>query len=410
MMSLFLIKGKGLIKKFFYEEEDFMNGKYRSKKAFICLLSVFFFFVFVLTIPVHPAGQQKKAETFKEIPIPIVHAKGNHYEVGFQLGTQLKNNLVQSVERLKKREDWQKFKAEAELFLQYSKKYVPEYVEEIKGAADAAGLALEDLFPTICEEIGSSGYEYTAGCSDLIASNDVTEDGSVLVAHNNDTSVTSQENVTITHYEVEGEPEIIAVGYGGLTISVGYNSSGISLTGNQVNSNDMRVGVPRMLLVRKILAAKTIGEAINAAILKHRASNYNQVITDANGEIYSIEGSTTDYEPIYSTDGYLVHTNHYVSDWMRRFELDPNRITGSLVRYNRGVRLLKNNKGKINVERLKEFLSDHVNYPSSICSHGKRTKTTFSIIINLNTLRVWIARGNPCEVKYNEYEPFSKKK
>lgn len=386
-----------------------MSKKTKLKAFRLLIFIVFFSFALASLYNAEAPKKQKRAEILKEIPIPIVHVKGSHYEVGYQLGTKLKNNLVRRVERLKKKEDWKKIKAEAELFLQYSKKYVPEYVTEIKGAADGAELELEELFPTICEEIGSWGYEYTSGCSDLIASNDVTEDGSVLVAHNNDTSVSSQDYVTIIHYEVEGEPEIIAVGYGGLGISVGYNSAGISLTGNQVNSNDMRVGVPRMLLVRKILAAKRIGEAIDAAILKQRASNYNQVITDDNGEIYSIEGSATDYEPIYSTDGYLVHTNHYVSPWMRRFEFDPNRISGSLIRYNRGVRLLKNHLGKINVEKLKEFLCDHVNYPFSICRHDKRIKTTFSIIINLNTLTMWLAKGNPCEVKYNEYKPFSKK-
>jgi len=381
----------------------------KSKSLHFLIFFVFSFLALTFFCSAEAPKKQERAKILKEIPIPIVHLKGSHYEVGYQLGTQLKNNLVQRVERLKKKENWKKIKAEAGLFLQYSKKYVPEYVTEIKGAADGAGLELEELFPTICEEIGSWGYEYTVGCSDLIASNDVTEDGSVLVAHNNDTSVSSQDFVTIIHYEVEGEPEIIAVGYGGLGISVGYNSAGISLTGNQVNSNDMRVGVPRMLLVRKILAAKRIGEAIDAAILKHRASNYNQVIADDNGEIYSIEGSATDYEAIYSTDGYLVHTNHYVSPWMRRFEFDPNRITGSLIRYNRGMRLLKNHLGKINIEELKEFLSDHVNYPLSICRHGKRIKSTFSIIINLNTLTMWLAKGNPCEVKYNEYKPFAKK-
>lgn len=386
-----------------------MKKRSKLKSFYFLIVAVFFFLVFASFGNAKVSQKPKQSKVLKEIPIPIVHVKGNHYEVGYQLGTQLKGNLVQRVERMKKDEDWKKVKAEAELFLQYSRKYVPEYVTEVKGAADGAGLELEELFATICEEIGSWGYDYTVGCSDLIASNDVTEDGSVLVAHNNDTSISSQDYVTIVHYEVEGEPEIIAVGYGGLGISVGYNSAGISLTGNQVNSNDMRVGVPRMLLVRKILAAKRIGEAIDAAILKHRASNYNQVITDDNGEIYSIEGSATEYEPIYATDGYLVHTNHYVSDWMRRFEFNPNRITGSLVRYNRGTRLLKNNLGKINVEKLKEFLSDHVNYPVSICRHGERGKTTFSIIINLNTLTMWLARGNPCEVKYNVYKPFASK-
>ncbi len=51
-------------------------------------------------------------------------------------------------------------------------------------------------------------------------------------------------------------------------------------------------------------------EAIDTAIMEQRASNYNQVIADANGEIYSIEGSAADYEAIYAVDGYLVHTNH----------------------------------------------------------------------------------------------------
>ena len=386
-----------------------MFDKSKFPRTFLLIYFVVLFFNAVLLGHTETYPKPKSAGPLKEISIPVIHVKGNHYEVGRQLGIQLKNNFIQEVAEMKKNKDWERIKAEAGLFLQYSRKYVPEYVMEVKGAADAAGLELEDLFPSVCEEIGSYGYEYTKGCSDLIASNDVTEDGSVLAAHNNDTSVSTQEHVTIIHYQVDGEPEIVAVGYGGLGISVGYNSAGISLTGNQVDSNDMRVGVPRFLLVRKILAAQRIGQAIDAAILKQRASDYNQVIADSNGEIYSIEGSATDYAPLYSTDGYLVHTNHFVAPWMRKFELDPNAITCSIVRYNRGIRLLKNNQHKLNAEKMKEFLSDHVNYPDSICRHGEKVKTTFSIIINLKTLTMLLARGNPCEVKYNEYKLFSKR-
>jgi isopenicillin-N N-acyltransferase-like protein len=355
--------------------------------------------------------QPQPAPVLKDIQVPIIHVKGSHYEAGYQIGTQFKNDILREVAEMKKSPDWKKVRAEAELFLACSQKYLPEYVTEVKGTADAVGLEIEDIFPGLCEEIGDENYRYTRGCSDLIASNDVTADGSVLAAHNNDTSPATQDSVAIVHYQVDGEPEIVAVGYGGLGISVGYNSAGISLTGNQVYSNDMRVGVPRLLLVRKILAAKTLGEAIDAALLKERASNYNQVITDASGEIYSIEGSATDYAPLYSTDGYLVHTNHYVAPWMRKFEFDFNRngIASSIVRYNRSTRLLKKNLGRITVDKMKEFLSDHVNYPGSICRHEKGIKTTFSVIINLTTGTMHLARGNPCEVKYREYNFFAKK-
>jgi len=355
-----------------------------------------------------PAQTPPPAAELKDIEVPVIHVKGTHYEVGYQIGTQAKSLILGEVAEMKKSPDWKKVRAEAGLFLAYTQKDLPEYVAEIQGAADAVGVKLEDLFPALCEEIGDENYPFTRGCSDLIASNDVTADGSVLAAHNNDTGASTQESVVIVHYQVDGEPEIVAVGYGGLGISVGYNSAGISLTGNQVDSNDMRVGVPRLLLVRKILAAKTLGEAIDAAILKERASNYNQVITDKSGEIYSIEGSATDYAPLYSTDGYLVHTNHFVAPFMRHFEFDPQGITSSIIRYNRGNRLLKKNLGRITVDMLKGFLADHVNYPKSICRHGDYVKTTFSVVINLTAGTMHLARGNPCEVKYRAYNLFTK--
>jgi len=377
-------------------------------RAWLVLL-LFFTLQAAFAWPEDRQTQAPPAPVLKDIPVPVIHVKGTHYEAGYQIGTRLKDDILRDVAEMKKSPDWKKVRAEAELFLAYSRKYLSEYVTEIKGAADAVGLEVEDLFPGLCEEIGDENYRFTKGCSDLIASNDVTADGSVLAAHNNDTSPSSQDSVVIVHYQVDGEPEIVTVGYGGLGISVGYNSAGISLTGNQVDSNDMRVGVPRLLLVRKILAARTLGEAIDAAILKERASNYNQLITDASGEIYSIEGSATDYAPLYSTDGYLVHTNHYVAPWMRQFEFDTNGITSSIVRYNRGTRLLKRGLGGITVDKMKEFLSDHVNHPGSICRHGKGVKTTFSVIINLTTQTMLLARGNPCEVQYREYNFFAKK-
>lgn len=385
-----------------------MKGKKRFIGMFFIVMILFWGQGGLILSAELKARQTQPAPVRKDVTVPVIHVKGSHYDVGYQIGGQLKGYILQEVAEMKKKPNWTKVRAEAELFLAYSKKYLPEYVTEIKGAADAVGLELEDLFPGLCEEIADENYHFTRGCSDLIASNDVTADGSVLAAHNNDTSPSTQDSVVIVHYQVDGEPEIVAVGYGGLGISVGYNSAGISLTGNQVDSNDMRVGVPRLLLVRKILAAKTLGEAIDAAILKERASNYNQVITDASGEIYSIEGSATDYAPLYATDGYLVHSNHYVAPWMRKFEFDTNGITSSIIRYNRGTRLLKKNLGRITVDMLKEFLSDHVNYPGSICRHGTYVKTTFSVIINLTTLTMHLARGNPCEINYREYDFFAK--
>lgn len=345
--------------------------------------------------------------TSEKNKIPIIHVKGTHYQVGYQIGTHMKKQLSELIQQSKEyiaenaETKWDDIRAQSQLFLEYSRKYMPEYVEEIQGAADAAGIDLVDLFSEMCEEIYSQ--DFLGGCSDLIASSDVTADGSVLAAHNNDTSPSLEKQAVVVHYQVDGEPEILAVGYGGLGISIGLNSAGISLTGNELSMNDMKLGVPRLLLCRKILAAKTIAEAIEAAIFQPRASNYNMVLTDDNGEIYSIEGSATDYEAIYASDGYLVHTNHYISPRMRKYELDPHDITSSIVRYNRADRLMKKNLGKISLETMKNFLQDHVSRPKSLCRHGENVKTTFSVIIDLSTKTMFLAKGNPCESTYYKY-------
>lgn len=366
--------------------------------------------VFIFALLTAAMAQENKGKTVsKDNKIPLIVVKGNHYEVGYQIGEKLKDYLHQTI-KIEKEEvekdaemSWEDIRAQAKLFLSYSEVQVPEYVDEIKGMAEGAGIDFIDLFSEACEEIYAKNF-LKRGCSDLIASNDVTADGSILVAHNNDTSPQWENQAVAIHYKVEGEPEFIAVGYGGLGISIGYNAAGISLTGNELSMNDMQPGVPRLLLVRKILAARNLTEAINASLLRPRASNYNMVITDSSGEIYSVEGSATDYEALYGLEGYLVHTNHYLAPRMRKYELDPYDITTSMVRYNRANRLMRNNKGRITIDMLKKFLSDHTNYPGSICRHGKEIKTTFSVIINLSNLKMLLARGNPCSNPFYEYQ------
>jgi hypothetical protein len=105
----------------------------------------------------------------------------------------------------------------------------------------------------------------------------------------------------------------------------------------------------------------------------------------------------------------LAHANHYVSPPMRRFEADRNDIGGSVIRHNRAMRLLRENRGQLSPALFQELLADHANYPSSICKHAGESVTAFSIIIDLDELRAWIGRGRPCQTTYVEHtlEPWA---
>jgi isopenicillin-N N-acyltransferase-like protein len=275
-------------------------------------------------------------------------------------------------------------------------------VEELEGIAEGANAPFEEVYLSMCEEL----WEVAAwrGCTDMAARGRATQDGSTLIAHTNDLLPRAEEHLVLLKVQAEDEPEFLGISSGGIAISAGFNAAGLSLTGNQLDNNDIRPGVPRLLVVRAILASRHLSEAMDHCLLPQRASSYNNVLADSNGEVYSMEGSATDCEPIYIKDDILAHANHYVSAGMRKFEANRNSIGNSVLRHNRAMRLLRENYGQLTPELFKNLLADHAGYPTSICKHGTETVTVFSIVIQLEQLRAWIGRGRACQAEYVEYQ------
>ncbi len=347
-------------------------------------------------------------------PIPVFQARGTHREVGQQIGVQMKRVLQPMAARvrtsLQPGVSWEEMVRQSRLCLEYSRAVYPQYVAELEGIAEGAEIPFEELFVSICEELWEPGaMSGTRGCTDLAARGRATTDGTTLLAHTNDLAPETEDDLVILKVQAGDEPEFLGIAVGGLAYSAGLNAAGISLTGNEVSCNDIRPGVPRLLVVRAILAARRLEEAMDACLLPQRASSYNNIIADSNGEVYSMEGSATDCEPIYIQEDILAHANHYVSLPMRRFEADRSAIGGSIIRHNRAWRLLRDNYGQLSPALFQHLLADHANYPGSICKHGTETVTVFSLITNPEKRRVWIGRGRPCQTTWIEHqlEPWS---
>ena len=341
----------------------------------------------------------------KQIPIPIVEARGTHREVGQQIGQACKAGIRTTVAGLQ--DDlpagvtWNALLQQSARYLEFSRQVYPQYVDELEGIAEGADMLFEEVFLSMCEELWESAA--WRGCTDMAARGRATKDGSTLIAHTNDLLPRAEEHLVLLKIQTENEPEFLGISSGGIAISAGFNAAGISLTGNQLDNNDIHPGVPRLLGVRAILASRHLSEAMDHCLLLQRASSYNNVLADSNGEVYSMEGSATDCEPIYIEEDILAHANHYLSPAMRHFEADRNSIGNSVLRYNRAMRLLRENYGQLTPELFQKLLGDHAGYPTSICKHGTETVTVFSIIIQLENLRAWIGRGRACETEYVEY-------
>jgi isopenicillin-N N-acyltransferase-like protein len=346
--------------------------------------------------------------------IPVIEVCGTHRQVGLQIGKQCQLQIKSMLSHL--REDlpagvvWDEMLSQSSRYLRHSRAVYPHYVEELEGIAEGANTPFEEIFLSICEELWETAA-WEKGCSDLAARGPATLDGSTLIAHTNDLPPESEKNLVILKIQAGNEPEFLGVSSGGVGISAGFNAAKISLTGNQLDNNDIRPGVPRLLVVRAILASRFLSEAMDHCLLPQRASSYNNVIADASGEVYCMEGSATDCEPIYIQDHVLAHTNHYISPAMRQFEANRNTINNSVIRYNRAMRLLHQHYGQLTPELFQKLLADHAGYPTSICKHGLESVTVFSIIIQIEQLRAWIGRGRACQAQYfvHQLNPYQNK-
>jgi hypothetical protein len=330
--------------------------------------------------------------------LPVVRVAGTHREVGAQVGRA----SAEAVARIAAAMTPAQVDA-ARAYREVTERELPWLVEELDGVAEGAGADRLAVFAAGIEELDTGG-EGDGACSDLVARPPASTDGHLWVAHNNDLSPEVEPDIVATEWRVPGDPVVFTIGIGPW-ISVGFNSAGLALTGNEVSPNDNRIGIPRLLHVRDILRRRTLDEAVEAALSPHRASSYNTILSHRDGGVVNVEGSATDAELIRpGPEGTLAHTNHYVSARMLPYEGDPEYAAGSAVRYRRALEWLA--PGQITEHVLRRALQDHTGAPHSLCrhpEHGAKSKTVFWCLADVTEGTVTYGRGNPCDSHDQRY-------
>jgi isopenicillin-N N-acyltransferase-like protein len=352
--------------------------------------------------------------------LPIVYVTGSHYEMGWQIGIDRREVIGQMLgiyRRYFEEEgervgitDWDEAILHARKYLPFAEESVPQYVEELQGIADGVGVDFNDLLVLNCVEAITEDALHT-NCTSLAAAPEVTADGSLLVGHNEDWLPDDLDSVYLVHAKPTNEPAYLAITYGGLLPNIGFNQHGIAQCCDSVYPNDARIGVPRIFVSRAVLAARTLADGIRAALNRRRAAGYNHLIVHVSGEMYNVEVSAADFDVVYGMDGMLAHTNNYLSRRMRAIEKDSEELISSRVRYNRAIRLMRSQRGKLSLKSFQAILSDHVNYPQSICNHVdendsslERQQTIASLLIDLTTQTMYVASGQPCQSEYYSYK------
>ena len=360
------------------------------------------------------------------VSLPLIEVGGSHREIGRQTGEAARERVGRSLAYYEANIEWlagMTFAAAEERalgLLRYAERELPQYVEELAGLAEGAGVPFEKLLVLNCgEEIlcaprpGAAPRPAGADVqpsrpADRCTCLALASAGRTIVGHNEDWVEDDVENMVVLSIAAPGGTRVLALTGAAYLPMCGLNSHGIAFYGDTLYAHDERPGVPNVFKHRWLLEARTREEADARACMAGRARGSNHLNAQAGGLIWDVEVSATRALTI-EADGWLVHTNHFTSPQMQ--DVERSVAAGSRLRLERGRELVAAGlaRGDDPFDLVAAVLSDHANAPTSICAHPvaddpEHGPTTGSVIIEVEERRMHVCAGRPCENPYRVVE------
>ena len=267
--------------------------------------------------------------------VKILHLNGSYYEMGYQHGFFLKDEISQNLRARLVLFDQHGFGYD--YFVQIWKtmeKYLPqEYKDEIAGMADGSGLDIEEI---IVFNTMPAVVNYMFGCSELAVWGDATTDGKLyhvrgLDGHNTadpETGISRAENIVLIVRDPETAHASMCIeDAGSICCWSGINEKGISIGEDTIITNDTTFhGISAAFRMRMVLDyADTAEEAIEI-MNNNRTCGWNFVISDGNVPIaYAIE-QTANYTYVGTWDNAVEAIEPFwqIKDTIRRVNLFLN--------------------------------------------------------------------------------------
>ncbi|XP_025996444.1 uncharacterized protein LOC105198830 [Solenopsis invicta] len=208
--------------------------------------------------------------------VPIIHVRGTHYEIGFDIGrtfAKMIQNFVDAYGPLNEiylpifaTEEGKKVYNET---LDAVKKQFPQYLREIEGTADGANVPFHKLFLMHLDDIlpnvtGIQGNALPVGCTTIMCN----QSGHEILGHNEDAlrETLNHWYLVNAHVIEKGykEEKFTSLSYAGFLpgYTMGYNHHGLVYSINTLSAAVLRSGkTPRYFLTRALLGVENFVQA-----------------------------------------------------------------------------------------------------------------------------------------------------
>lgn len=349
-------------------------------------------------------------------PFPLVDVEGDARERGRQYGRQAAERIATSLRIYMAA--WTAgdaagragLLARARAFEPVIGDRYPELLEEMRGIAEGAGRALEEIVALNARTELLFGAP-ADGCTGAVLLPERTG-GRVIIGQNWDWRPACREAAIVLRVTPDHGPSFVTFVEAGMLARSGMNSAGIGLCGNFLNSDadGTQRGVPIPVIRRAILMSPSLPTAVGAVLRAPRAFSSNHLLAHRDGEAVDLEAAPPEVFPLFAEDGLLVHSNHFKGAQGRVRDTGLPRFPDSLFR-DRRVRAHLAARGRtLGVADLQSALRDHFGLPDAVCRHraprpdGTEIETVASVVMDLTEGELWLCPGPVCE---NEYRRFT---
>lgn len=334
-----------------------------------------------------------------------VSCSGNPHDVGQQHGTAAKIQISRSIKfyqqlfQSKSKMNWEEVKKFSLKYQPYLSENWPEYVLEMEGVADGAGVAYLDILAlNVRTEIAFGAF--SDGCTALSW---LGPESSIL-AQNWDWDLEQAENLICLKIKQERGLAMEMITEAGIIGKIGMNEAGVGCTLNAIKAKGVSyTRLPCHLALRTVMESKSRAVAIATLEKSGVASACHILVADATGGT-GLECSSVDIVKLeMNKSGIVTHTNHYVLEHESSVVEAQDWLQDTRFRLKRINELLNGAKEQQpNAEVVENLLIDEVEGDgASICRSSKGSQnplaTLFSIVMDLGNRKGRVMVGRPVD-------------
>lgn len=194
---------------------------------------------------------------------------------------------------------------------------------------------------------------------------------------------------------------------GGIGVA-GVNSSGLAIATVwlKIDGEGIVPAVPAELIVREALDQKDFDSAMavlaDPEIAPASVSSFAVIIADNRGHMALVERTHESFSAHSATEGWLIHTNHFLDQGFARDDLGKKMFPDTVARY----KTLQNAvlaRPKFSLDDIKALMANHDGKPNGVCRHG-RQKTIASILMCPDDGTLIVTQGNPCMANWETFK------